>query len=151
MVLSWKLSWSASSHFPVQETEFADLAVEHRWLTAQEYQSESQRVRQGCCVLLAEELAGLVVSLRTFLGCACCQMSSFLSHHWRSLMCVWGLTLESLRLRWPGTSCYAGRKRNNILSVCKCWHQLERFRSSFIVNFLRMLEQHHRPPVSLSF
>lgn len=30
MVLSWKLSSSASSHFPVQETGFADLAVEHR-------------------------------------------------------------------------------------------------------------------------
>lgn len=30
MVLSWKPSSSASSHFPVQEAGFADLAVEHR-------------------------------------------------------------------------------------------------------------------------
>lgn len=89
MALSWTLRWSVSSQFLVRETGCAGPAVVHRWLAVQEYWSKTQRVKQDCSVLLCWEapVDDLALSVRACLGCACYQMDSFWTHHWRSQTC----------------------------------------------------------------
>ncbi len=116
--LSWTQGWS--EQFVVQENWCADLAVVHHWQAVQEYQSETQRVKQDCYVLLCCEAPGdgLALSARACLGFACYHMASLWTHHCRNRMWA-GWTLESPHLHWPATGCYAGRKEH----FCKCTDQ----------------------------